>query len=169
MRLKCCWRCSCSTNLKKPSAIVFAVCWLNVTRRSASPFLNCFFGLLACSVAALMASLRPSACLLSPSSSSVCSVAAPLAAVCSVAAPRPVLCTSISSSAVTSAASARLCAGNAKSTRCLTTMPSDANAQSLAARSAAVCTNSREELSTSSLGCCCLRRSMITCCNCLYV
>ena len=148
MRLKCCWRCSCSTNLKKPSAIAFAVCWLKVTGWPASTFLNCL-------VAAPLAA--------------VCSVVAPLAAVCSVEAPRPVLCRSISCTAVTSTASARFLAGNAKSTRCLTTMASDANAQSLAARSAAVCTSSREGLSMSSLTCCRLRCSTIHSCSCLYV
>ena len=53
MRLRCCWRCSCTTNLKKLSAIACAVSLLKVTSCVASSFfLNRFFGSLAGSDAA---------------------------------------------------------------------------------------------------------------------
>ena len=132
MPLKCCWRCSCSTNLKKLSAIAFAVCWLKTTsyvsfRRVSSCCFNCF-----------VVHWLP-------------------------AAAEAVF-------AVISAAFARFCDGNAKSMRCLTTMPSDAKARSLAVRSSTVPTSSQEERAPSSLRCCSLLlRSMMNCCSWMYV
>ena len=149
MPLKCCWRCSCTTNLKKLSAIACAVSWLKVTSCvSSSFFLNRFIGLLSCSVAALLGALP------------VCVLSSPMLRL-----PPP----ANAPFAVNYAAFARFFGGNANSMRCFTTMPSDANAQSFAARSSTVRTSSREELSAASLRCCSLRRSMIHSCSCLYV
>ena len=70
---------------------------------------------------------------------------------------------------VTSAAAARFFGGSANAMRCRSTMPSDANAHSLATRSSTVCTSCREESSAAGLSCCSRRRSRMSSCSCLYV